>query len=592
MKKLLNNKYILVIGSLIIGLIVGSLMFSSSEEAENHDHAQESLDTEYTCSMHPAIRQNEPGDCPICGMELIPVDNSSGGSTDAIVMSESAVKLANIVTMKVGGQSVETNLKIVGKVKEDERRIYSQASHIPGRIETLNINFTGEYVRAGQTIGTLYSPELVTAQKELLEANKIKESQPSLFESTKQKLKNWKLSDSQIENVITSGAIQNTFPIKADKNGYVVNKKVSLGDYVQRGQELFKVSDLSSVWVLFEVYEQDLSKVHLEQTLKFKIASVSSKTFEGKISYINPSIDAKTRTATVRVEAKNNDGLLKPEMLANAQLQLNNSNNETIQIPKSAVLWTGERSVVYEKVKDDVGLSFMMTAVTLGQQVGDYYEIVEGLEQGQEIAVNGTFSIDAAAQLAGKPSMMSPDGGAVMTGHNHGEKSGIIPTNSTSSASDIKVQSVTINEKGKDALKPLYEQYFAFEKALVNDDFNQAKASGTKLKAELVAINMNVFAGEAHDLWMAYSKEMKTAMEHIEHFQTIADQRDAFMILSKVMIAMTKSFHPQSSTLYVQYCPMADDNKGANWLSKQEEILNPYFGESMLTCGNTEEELK
>ncbi len=592
MKKLLNNKYILVIGSLIIGLTLGNMLFSSSEEAENHDHAQESLDTEYTCSMHPAIRQNEPGDCPICGMALIPVDNSSGGSIDAIVMSESAVKLANIVTMKVGGQSVETNLKIVGKVKEDERRVYSQASHIPGRLETLNINFTGEYVRAGQTIGTLYSPELVTAQKELLEANKIKESQPSLFESTKQKLKNWKLSEEQIENVITSGAIQNTFPIKADKNGYVIDKKVSLGDYIQRGQELFKVSDLSSVWVLFEVYEQDISKVNVGQGLKFKVPSVPSKTFEGKISYINPSIDENTRTATVRVEAKNTDGLLKPEMLANAQLQLNHANDETIQIPKSAVLWTGERSVVYEKVKDEKGLSFMMRQVTLGQQVGDYYEIVEGLQQGQEIAINGTFSIDAAAQLAGKPSMMSPKGGTEIFGHNHGEKSAIIPSSSTSNATEIEVHSVTIDQKAKKALKPLYEYYFALEKALVNDDFNQAKASGTKLKAELTAINMNVFAGKAHALWMTYSKEMKSSIEHIEHFQTIAEQRTAFMGFSKVMIAMTKSFHPQSGTLYVQYCPMADDNKGANWLSQQEEILNPYFGESMLTCGNVEEELK
>ena len=581
MKNLLNNKFFLVGISLILGLAVGSMFFSSSDEAEVHNHSEAGVDTEYTCSMHPQIRQKEPGNCPICGMALIPVDNSSEGSVDAITMSPSAVKLANIVTMKVGEGSTETNLNIVGKVKQDERRLYSQTSHIPGRIETLNINFTGEYVQAGQTIGTLYSPELVTAQKELLEAYKIKESQPTLFESAKQKLKNWKLTDGQIENLVNSGAIQNAFPIKAGKSGYVFERKVNQGDHVKTGQELFMTSDLSSVWVLFEVYEQDLAKVKIGQDLKFSVSSVPSKTFEGKITFISPLIDPKTRTASVRVEAKNTDGLLKPEMLASARLHLDASKTGSIQIPKSAVLWTGERSIVYEKVEETNGLSFAMREVTLGQQIGDYYEVVEGLEVGQEIAVNGTFSIDAAAQLAGKPSMMSPK--AVIKEASNVNK---IPTSS------IEVEKVEIDQKAKAALKPLYDQYFAFEKALVNDDYEGAKASGTKFKEVLSKVNMGAFKGEAHKPWMSFSNKMKASMEHIQHFSTIAEQRGAFMEISKEMIAMTKSFHPQEGTLYVQYCPMADDNNGANWLSQQEDILNPYFGDAMLTCGNVEEELK
>ncbi|MTI41427.1 efflux RND transporter periplasmic adaptor subunit [Fulvivirga lutimaris] len=584
MKNLLNNKYFLVIASVIMGLVIGGVLFSPSNENEDHDHSEVATNTEYTCSMHPQIRQKEPGNCPICGMALIPVDDSSEGSVDAITMSPEAVKLANIVTMKVGGGTAETNLNIVGKVKQDERRVYSQTSHIPGRIETLNINFTGEYVKAGQAIGTLYSPELVTAQKELLETYKIKESQPALFESAKQKLKNWKLTDGQIEKLVSSGVIQNAFPIKADKSGYVFERKVNQGDHVKMGQELFMTSDLSSVWVLFEVYEQDLSKVNIGQNLKFSVTAAPSQTFEGKITFISPLIDPKTRTASVRVEAKNTNGMLKPEMLASARLQLVGSNSESIQISKSAVLWTGERSVVYEKVEDNNGLSFVMREVTLGQQIGDYYVVTEGLEAGQEIAVNGTFSIDAAAQLAGKPSMMSPK--VVIKEVANVNK---IPTSETSK---IEVEQVEIDQKAKTDLKPLYEQYFAFEKALVNDDYEGAKAAGGTFKDELSKISMTVFKGKAHELWMSFSNNMKASMEHIQHFSTIAEQRAAFMEISKNMIAMTKSFHPQEGTLYVQYCPMADDNKGANWLSQQEDILNPYFGDSMLTCGNVEEELK
>lgn len=582
MKKLLNNKYILIAGSLIIGLVLGGVFFSSSNNGEVHEHTMETADTEYTCSMHPQIRQKEPGSCPICGMALIPVEDSgSSNLVDAIVMSESAIKLANIVTMKVGQQTNETSLKLVGKVASDERRIFSQTSHIPGRIETLKINFTGDYVKSGETIGTLYSPDLVTAQKELLEANTIKSSQPALFEASKQKLKNWKLSDRQIDRIIASGEIQNTFPILADKSGYVFERKVNLGDHVTSGQELFIISDLSSVWVLFEVYEQDLGKVSVGQPLNFRVASLPSKVFEGKITYINPIINSKSRTATVRVETKNTNGMLKPEMLATAQLQLETSKKGTIQIPKSAVLWTGERSIVYEKVMNDEGLAFMLREVTLGQQTGDYYEVVEGLEAGQEIAVNGTFSIDAAAQLAGKTSMMSPK--SVIKQASNVNK---IPT------SDRLVEPIKIDPKAKNSLKPLYADYLLLKNALVEDQFDKSQVAAKQLKTNLNKIDMAVFEGEAHAVWMQLSEQLKSGLEHAEHWSEIEQTRKAFIQISMAMIDITKTFSPLGEKLYVQYCPMANNDQGANWLSMEEEILNPYFGDAMLTCGNVEEELK
>jgi len=593
-----TNRKIIIIAllTLALGLLLGWLIFGNSSETKVEDEHQHTTEIAgemvWTCSMHPQIRQGESGSCPICGMDLIPLDNEEDDELDpmAVSMSPTAMQLASVSTAFVGALDPIKSVRLNGKVQEDERLVFSQSSHIPGRVEQLMVNFTGEYVREGQTIALLYSPDLVTAQEELFEAQKIKATQPEMFRASKEKLKNWKLTDVQIEQILEAGTPKEQFAILADVSGYVTKKMVTLGDYIQKGASIYEIVDLSKVWVFFDVYESDMAWIRKGDQVNFTVASLPGETFKETISYLDPVIDPKTRVAKARVVIANRGLKLKPEMFASGTVEAKlPTNTNKIVVPKTAVMWTGKRSVVYVKSLSGKGVSFMMREVTLGLGLGDSFIIEDGLEEGEEIAVNGTFSIDAAAQLAGKPSMMNTDGGPAMTGHNHG--GGEMP--SAASPVEKKVaKPVAISERAKEALQPLYANYLSFKNALVEDDLVEAQKGASELKTALEKVNMSVFTGSSHNVWMDYSSDLKNAVQHIEHLKTIEEVRKAFQEVSEGMVALTKAFNPLGQTLYVQFCPMADNNKGAYWLSVNQEIKNPYFGDAMLTCGETKEEIK
>ncbi|HNP19767.1 MAG TPA: efflux RND transporter periplasmic adaptor subunit [Fulvivirga sp.] len=579
-----------IIATLVIGLLLGWAFFSGGEApmTDGHTHDEELAEATseiWTCSMHPQIRQNEPGDCPICGMALITLDteNEEGIDPMAISMSQTAMQLASVSTSFVGEMEPVKSIRLNGKVMEDERLVFSQSSHIPGRIEKLQINFTGEYVKKGQVIAYLYSPELVTAQEELFEARKIKDVQPELFKSAQEKLRNWKLSENQIREISNSDKPKEQFPIVADVSGIIIDKKVNLGDYINKGTPLFEIADLSKVWVLFDVYESDMRWIKKGDVVNFTLQSLPGEEFKGKITFLDPVIDPVTRVAKARVEMPNKENQLKPQMFASGVVTtlLDNKSNALV-IPKTAVMWTGKRSVVYVKNTTDSGVNFKMREIVLGPALGESYMVKEGLEKGEEIAVSGTFSIDAAAQLAGKPSMMSPEGGATMTGHDHGA-----PLNALTPEPMVKTETKTlvINQKAKDALQPLIAQYLKFKNALVNDDMTEAQKAGKAMLTAHDKVSTSLFTGDAHNEWMKYSKVIKSALEHIDHYSNIGEIRIAFQQTSDAMIAMANAFKPMEDNIYVQFCPMADNNKGASWLSTEEEIKNPYFGASMLGCG-------
>ncbi|MDA3911275.1 MAG: efflux RND transporter periplasmic adaptor subunit [Bacteroidales bacterium] len=599
--KTINKKTIIIAAAtLFVGFLAGWLIFgldkSSSPETQQQDETEIAKETVWTCSMHPQIRQEEPGDCPICGMDLIPLDNEQNEDIDprAISMSPTAMQLADIRTAVVEKTEAVKQIRLNGKVQADERLVYSQSLHIPGRIEKLLVNFTGEYVRKGQTIAQVYSPELITAQEELLEARKISETQPQLFAAAKEKLKNWKLSDKQIEEILISGEIQEEFPVQADVSGYLTEKMVKPGDYIREGEAIYEITDLSKVWVLFDVYESDIVWVKRDDKLRFSVASQPGENYEGKISYIDPVIDPKTRVAKARLEYKNPNGNLKPEMFVSGVVEAKLSGKpNSLVVPKTAVMWTGKRSVVYIKTTSEQSVTFIMREITLGPALGDSYVVEQGLQEGEEIAVNGTFSIDAAAQLAGKPSMMSPEGGQAMTGHNHGSP---VTVESASGSQPEEKQkstaSLSIDKNARDALQPLYRAYLQWKEALSNDDFNKAKQSAASMKTALDKIDMGMFTGDAHNAWMDYQETLNEGLQHVLYHLNIEKLRKSFQTVSATMIDMTDAFDPLDETIYVQHCPMADNNKGADWLSSEKEIKNPYFGSSMLTCGEVTKEIK
>jgi membrane fusion protein, copper/silver efflux system len=272
----------------------------------------------------------------------------------------------------------------------------------------LMVNFTGEPVRKGQLLAMIYSPDLITAQQELLEAAKSKVSQPEIYEASKEKLMQWMLTDRQIAQIENSGRVKMNFEVYSNTSGIVTAKRVATGDHVSEGSVLFEVANLSSVWVLFDAYESDLPFLKVGNTIAFSIQAMPGINYSANILFIDPVIDPVNRVAKVRVEVGNAGGKLKPEMFANGIVKANlNEYTDKLVIPRSAVLWTGKRSIVYVKQPKSTEVNFKMREIELGPMLGNSYVVESGLNEGEEIVTDGTFSVDAAAQLAGKPSMMN-----------------------------------------------------------------------------------------------------------------------------------------------------------------------------------------
>jgi len=417
-----KKNIIIAVVSIVIGLFFGYMMFGGNAteqtqkhtENDGHNHAEENTETIWTCSMHPQIRKTEPGNCPICGMTLIPADDNTNSNPLVLEMTNDAVKLSNIQTTIVGVKNQNSEhsgmLSLSGKIQANETTTASIVSHIPGRIEKLFISFTGESIYKGQKIATIYSPNLITAQKELLEAYKVKDVNPSLFEATKNKLKYWKITDQQIDEILKENTVKEYFNIYADHSGVVTKRKISVGDHLMEGGVLFEIQNFNKLWGIFDAYESDLPKIKMGNWVEFTTPAVPNQIFKGRISFIDPVIDPKTRTARVRVDINNTKNILKPEMFVNGVLKSKISKsvtNQQLMIPKTAVLWTGERSVVYVKLPNTEVPSFEFREVSLGEDLGKYFIVTNGLKIGEEIVTNGAFVIDAAAQLNSQTSMMN-----------------------------------------------------------------------------------------------------------------------------------------------------------------------------------------
>ena len=580
---------LIVLSTLVIGVLLGWLIFGSagsSNDGENlSEHSHVDKETIWTCSMHPQIRQNEPGACPICGMDLIPLEDEQNDGIDpnSISMSATAMQLANVQTAVVGAINHVKEVRLNGKIQEDERLLFSQSSHVPGRIENLKVNFTGDYVQKGQVIASVYSPDLVTAQEELFQAQKMLDTQPQLFNAAKEKLKTWKLTDSQIEQMLHSGIATATFDIRSDVSGSVIQKMVSVGDYVQRGQPIYEIADLSRVWVLFDVYESDMGWVNKGDKVEYTVASLPGETFTGTISFLDPMINPTTRVAKARVATTNNGLKLKPEMFVSGVLQAELKNmTDAVVVPKSAVMWTGQRSVVYVKSVSDQGVNFQLREVTLGPSLGDSFVIDEGLAIGEEIAVNGTFSIDAAAQLAGKPSMMSPDKTSLMSTHSHGEMLSFEEISDVERISDI-------NPAFKAQLTKVYNAYLKMNDAFVESNAKSVANEAKKVIKAIESVDMALLEHDPHMKWMDQLEILNRTINAISKSNDIEEQRHEYIQFNLAFYESVKIFGLENTSAYFQYCPMANNDKGAYWLSSTKDILNPYFGDAMLTCGETKE---
>lgn len=602
--KLNLNKRQLVYSSvtLIVGLLLGWLIFGgdgtshqNTEKMEDHSaHKQPEI---WTCSMHPQIQQDKPGQCPICGMDLIPLNNSMDSESslpDEVPMSASAMKLAEVQTMVVKKEKPVKELRLLGRVKPDERLKLSQVVHFPGRIEKLYVNFTGEQVTKGQKIASIYSPELVTAQKELFEVLKDEATNPEFVRAARNKLRLWKFTEDQIAELERVGEIQTEFDVLSDHTGYVMQLNVAEGDHIKQGQQLYHLVDLSKVWVLFEAYESDLPWVKVGDRIDVEVQSVPGRKFNGTITFIDPFVNPKTRVAYVRVELPNPNTVLKPDMFADGIItsKLRTSKPELL-VPKSAVLWTGKRAVVYVKLPNREHNSFIYREIILGEDAGDFYVVNNGLEDGEEIAVNGVFKIDAAAQLAGKKSMMNPTGGKVATGHNHGGGGDdkMKDMDMSKMEKQVMIDKDKIPAEFKKQLGKVVMAYVPIKDKLANDD-NDLKTVITMVKRELKSVDMSLVMEDAHNAWMKELKSMNKDLDLLAKEVNIEEQRTVFNRISNSLMNAVTTLGvevPADHPMYLQFCPMANDNAGGYWFSDQEKIENPYFGSKMLKCGSTKE---
>jgi Cu(I)/Ag(I) efflux system membrane fusion protein len=597
-----------ITGILLTGIFLGWLFFGGSGGGVATDmdqHIEETHTDEegimiYTCSMHPQVRQNEPGNCPICGMELIPVDQAEEQDETTFTMTEAAVKLADIQTTRVERRTPELETRLPGRIAADERRVSSITAQFSGRIDELYVDFTGTYVEKGDQLAAIYSPELISAQRELLEAAKNKETDPVMYESTRRKLRLWGLPESEIQRIEASGEVTDQVPIVATQNGYVTQKNVDLKDYVDEGTVMYKVADLSRLWVLFDAYETDIGAVDRGDSVDFTVRSHPGKQFEATITYVDPFINPETRTARVRAEVENSGGELKPDMLAKGVVNGSAEGGEKLMVPRSAVMWTGKRSIVFVKRTDRDVPTFEPRLVTLGQRSGDYYVIEEGLEEGEQVVTHGNFKLDSAAQLADKLSMMNrnPGSGANKGVHDHGEvdikKENISldeHSEHTDNRAEIHNSNSSVSEAFRKQLKSVVERYMDLKNALIVSKAKQASNAAAQLLSELDNVDESLLDNETQDHWMERLNGINEQAKSIADKAQIESQRKSFFAFSELMVESIREFGIDG-VIYYQFCPMAFDGEGAYWLSEEEEIRNPYLGKEMFDCGEIIQEIE
>lgn len=400
---------------------------------------QPAAEGRWTCSMHPHIHADEPGRCPLCGMELVPVEMQAENSVAGLEMSYEAMKRAEIQTVLVERRPVHFELRLVGKIELDETRVREITAWVPGRLERLYVDFTGVKVRRGDPLVLLYSPELVSAQEELLQARRaeralegshserMRRGAQATLKAAREKLRLLGLSPAQIAELEKRGKAEHLSVIESPLDGVVLRKHAVEGAYVETGSPIYTVADLSIVWAKLDAYESDLPWIELGQAVTFESDAFPGRRFQGEVSFIDPVLDPRTRTAKVRVEAPNPDGLLKPEMFVHASVLAKvraQGAEPPLVIPASAPLLTGRRAIVYVRSPVSERPTFEGREVVLGPRAGDFYVVESGLHEGERVVTRGAFKIDSALQIQGRPSMMLPEGGTPGAGGQpHGEMS-------------------------------------------------------------------------------------------------------------------------------------------------------------------------
>lgn len=402
------------LSTLAAGIVLGWLIFGKKDPAQQQAPtnvlcADDGTHAVFTCTMHPSVQLARAGACPLCGMPLIVSSEKPWSDPAKLKMSPEAVALAGISTARVRPTEVVKTIPLQGRVVADEGRLYHQVAHFPGRIVKLYVHEDGEYIHKGQPLADIYSREVIG----IAETFAYSQNNPAIVRSSRNTLRSWNLTEEDLKDFdVKNNKHYKPVTVKADFSGYVLRKYVNEGDrtsndYMAEPTRLFDIADLSRVWVEFEVYQEDLRWVKKGDEVSFTVRAYPERTFTGFVKRISPQVAENSVTTTIRLEVDNPHNLLKPNMLAEGSLRVKPQGKASIQVPATALLWTGERSVVYVQDTTYDMPVFECREVQIAGKTGNHYLVAEGLHTGERVVINGAFMVDAAAELAGKKSMMS-----------------------------------------------------------------------------------------------------------------------------------------------------------------------------------------
>jgi Cu(I)/Ag(I) efflux system membrane fusion protein len=561
----------------VLAFGAGALM--TGGESPSHDaHAEHTV---WTCSMHPQIRSEEPGACPICGMDLVPANGASTETqTDRVVLSDRARRLAQLRTEVVRRRGdAAAEVRLLGRVEPDESTQKTVTSWIAGRIDRLQVDTTGARVRQGQAIATLYSPEVYAAHQDLItartqverlgsgSASAVSAAQAAL-EAAQDRLRLLGLPDDEVERMAAADRPSRSVSIRSPFSGTVIERIATEGAYVQTGSPLYRIADLSKLWIQLDAYESDLPRLQVGQEVALQVEALPGQRFEGRVAFIDPTLDPQRRTSRVRVEVDNPDGRLRPGMFAEATVFTDEASDEApLVIPASAPLFTGKRSVVYIEQRDEETLSYAPRTVRLGPRLGDFYPVVAGLSEGDRVVTRGAFALDADLQIRGGPSMMSqPD----------------------DRAEGPWARVVQLPAEERERLAPVVRSYLDVQRALAEDDHAAATDSADALLRDVANVQLETGA----TAWSELAPVLQGHAERIARAADIQGARAGFEPLSAAVEDLLQVFgNPIDAELHVAFCPMADDNRGARWVQQGESIDNSYFGASMRRCGEIRSEI-
>ncbi|MCK5945259.1 MAG: efflux RND transporter periplasmic adaptor subunit, partial [Planctomycetes bacterium] len=467
---------LMFLGVALVAVMVGRVSTEWWPNEPAHVHGSEAAAAGeavlWTCPMHPEVVLPSNVPCPKCGMDLVPKKPGDDPGPNRIKLAAGAAALAGIETVPVRRAYAELSVRMVGKVDVDETRVRTVAARVAGRLDRLFVDYTGIAVSEGDHLVSLYSPDLLIAQQELLQAKArvdeapastsefLRSSYARSYRAAREKLVLWGLSEAQVDEVVARGAAEDHMLIRSPTGGVVLDKHKAEGDYVHEGTAIYRIADLSKVWVQLAAYEQDLPWLRYGQSVTLFAEALPGVAFEGRISFLAPTVDDRTRTVKVRVDVANDDRRLKPGMFVRGVVRarigggggvleprlagkwispmhpeivkdgpgtcdvcgmdlvpaeqlgyaLGADTPKPLVVPASAVLVTGKRGVVYVQVQQGDAPVYEGREVVLGPRAGDDYIVRSGVRENELVVVHGAFRIDSAMQIQAKPSMMSQQG--------------------------------------------------------------------------------------------------------------------------------------------------------------------------------------